>query len=72
MFDILKGNYKFFDESCFEKTELKFTKSILSVHRKASNAAVRGELGRYPIIIHIIKQVIKNWFRIVNYEQNTL
>ncbi len=72
MFDIMDDRYHLFDEACFEKTDLKFSKSVLSVHRMSSNAAVRGELGRYPIIIHILKQVLKNWFRIVEYDQNSL
>ncbi len=72
MFDIIDGNYQLFDEACFEKTDLKFTKSVLSVHRMASNPAVRGELGRYPTIIYILKQVLKNWFRIVEYDENSL
>ncbi len=72
MFDIMDDRYQLFDEACFEKTDLKFTKSVLSVHRMASNAAVRGELGRYPTIIYILKQVLKNWFRIVEYDENSL
>ena len=51
---------------------LKFSKTILGVHRMASNAAVKGELGRYPMIIYIIKQILKNWFRIVDYDMDSL
>ena len=51
MFEVNEDRYKYFDEQCFEKTDLKFAKSILGVHKMASNPAVRGELARYPIII---------------------
>ena len=43
-------------------------KYILGIHKKSSNVATRGELGRYPNIIYILKLVIKNWFRITSYE----
>ncbi len=40
IFDIMCDKYSLVDGPCFEKTELRFIKSILGVHRKASNAAV--------------------------------
>ena len=61
--------YDLFEKHCFEKLELKFCKAMLGVHKKASNAAARGELGRYPTIIYILKQVLKNLFRIISYDQ---
>ena len=72
MFDVIKGRYEMFDEAKFETLDLRFCKSVLGVHRKASNAAVRGELGRYPQILFIIKQVIKNWLRIASYKNDTI
>ena len=69
VFSIECDKYELFDKHCFEKLELKFCKSILGVHRKSSNTAVRGELGRYPTIIFILKQGLKNWFRIASYKQ---
>ena len=67
-FNVRSDKYELFDKHCFEKLELKFCKAILGVHKKASNVAVRGELGRYPTLIYILKQVLKNWFRITSYE----
>ncbi len=32
----------------------------------------RGELGRAPMALHIIKLILKNWLRIVSYEQDTV
>jgi hypothetical protein len=37
-----------------EKFNIKFSKFILGVHKKSSNFAVLGELGRYPLYIIII------------------
>ena len=67
-FNVRSDKYGLFDKHCFEKLELKFCKAILGVHKKTSNVAVRGELGRYPTLIYILKQVLKNWFRITSYE----
>jgi hypothetical protein len=63
-FDITGDRYNLFDKNSFEKLDLKFCRGILGVHKKASNAAVRGELGRYPAIIQIIRHTLKNWIRI--------
>ena len=42
-----------------EKLHLKFLKSILGVHSKATNLAVFGELGRYPLFIDSITRCMK-------------
>ena len=42
-----------------EKLHLKFLKSILGVHSKATNLAVYGELGRYPLLIDSITRCMK-------------
>ena len=42
-----------------EKTHLKFLKFILEVHSKSSNAIVRGELGKFPLLINGVKLMIK-------------
>ena len=44
-----------------EQFHLKIIKSSLMVHSKASNAACRGETGRYPILIHIVKLMLNYW-----------
>ena len=72
VFNINHEKYSLFDEPCFEKLDIKFSKTVLGVHRKSSNAAVRGELGRYPTTLYILKQVVKNWLRIVNYDFDTV
>ena len=45
----------------FEMLHVCYMKIIMGVHSKATNAAVRGELGRYPIGICIVKNMLKYW-----------
>ena len=49
-----------------EHFHLKIIKSSLFVHSKASNAASRGETGRYPILIHIVKLMLNYWKHMEN------
>ena len=42
-----------------EKLHLKFCKYILGVSPKATNLAVRGETGRYPLLIQILANMFK-------------
>ncbi len=50
------NDFRLLDKLPFEKIDIKFCKYILKTHKKSVNAAVRGELGRYPILGHIIKK----------------
>ncbi len=52
------------DRSPFEKINLRFCKQLLGVHSKASNMAVRGELGRYPIMCTIVISMVKYFVRL--------
>ena len=47
-----------------ELLHAKFCKGILGVHRKTTNVAVLGELGRLPISLHVIRDMIKYWVHI--------
>ena len=42
-----------------EKFQLRFLKGLLGVHSKAYNAAVMGEVGRYPIFCYIIQNILR-------------
>ena len=42
-----------------EKLHLKFCKYPLGVNSKATNLAVRGETGRYPILLQILTNMFK-------------
>ena len=42
------------NDSPIEKLNTKMCKYLLGVHKKSTNDAVRGELGRYPLLIKIL------------------
>jgi hypothetical protein len=48
-----------------ERVHLKFCKKILNVNIRTSNAAVYGELARYPLYILRHVKILKFWFRII-------
>ena len=48
-----------------ERVHLKFCKRILNVNVRTSNAAVYGELARYPLFIDRYVKIIKYWFRLL-------
>ena len=60
--------WKKVDTLPFEKLHLRYMKIILGVHSKATNAAVRGELGRYPLALCIVKSMMGFWDHIENEE----
>ena len=46
-----------------EKLNIKLCKYLLGVGRKTTNAAVRGELGRYPLLLNVLVHSFKYWTR---------
>ena len=50
---------------------LKFLNHVLGVNRKASNHAVRGQLGFYPLFIHVSKYFLLYWQRFNALKQST-
>ena len=55
-----------------EKIQRYFCKRSLNVNKYASNSAVMGELGRYPLTYNIWTTVIKYWLRLSNGTENSL
>ncbi|MEW8544951.1 MAG: reverse transcriptase family protein, partial [Candidatus Thiodiazotropha sp.] len=53
-----------FKDLHIEKLNIQLCKFILGVNKKASNQAVMGELGRYPLYIDAIVLMIKYWFHL--------
>ena len=47
-----------------ERTELQFYKYILHLPGNASNAAVQGELGQFPIHMFWKERIFKYWCRL--------
>ena len=54
-----------------DKLTTKFYKYVLGVHKRATNLAVYGELGRTPYFIDIICGVIKYYKRIQNMDSDS-
>ncbi len=54
------------DKAPFEQINNTFCKYVLGVSKRASNFAVKAELGREPIFVFICSQVIGYWIRILN------
>ena len=55
-----------------EKLSMKFYKYILDVHKKATNLAVTGDLGRTPYFIDIVCSILKYFNRIETMDANSL
>lgn len=47
-----------------EKVVLDFSKYLLGLNKKSTNAAVRGELGMFPLLIRALAQSIKYWMHL--------
>jgi hypothetical protein len=52
------------DKPSSENIHVKVCKLILGVHRKATNNAVRGELGSYPLLISMLTLSFKYWWKL--------
>ena len=48
-----------------EKAHIKFSRQILGVHNKAMRIPVLAELGRFPVSLRLVGQVIAFWAHIV-------
>ena len=60
------------DKPSSEAAHVKFCKFTLGVHRKATNSAVRGELGSYPLLIDMVCNSNKYWTHLHNVNQNSI
>ena len=50
------------DAAPIEKLNVKLCKYLLGVRKNSCNAAVKGELGRHPLLINLLQQSLKYWF----------
>ena len=55
-----------------EKLNIHFCKYILGVSSKATNIAAMAELGRFPLYIRLIPQMIKYYVRVCNMGEGSL
>jgi hypothetical protein len=56
--------YQTSDKPPAESLHLRFCKYTLGVHKNASNAAVRGDLGAYPILLYMAKALLRQYSRV--------
>ena len=60
MHKVTVDNFMFMcDKSPVEKINLKLCKYLLGVNKSSTNTAVKGELGRYPILINILDHSVR-------------
>ena len=70
---ITHGNFmNVCDKAPIERLNIRFCKYLLGVHKFASNAAVKGELGRYPLLIKILQLSAKFHSRIETLDDDSL
>ena len=61
---------KIYSNQLCDKLHIKFCKSILGVHKSATNVAVLSELGRFPLHFDILKSMLSYWYRLENLGQS--
>ena len=60
------------DKPTVEKVLIKFCKYMLGVNKKACNAAVRAELGQFPVLTNLLIHSAKYWFHVGNLDPSSL
>ena len=60
------------DKAPFEQVQNKFCKYIIGLPRRASNFAVKAELGRSPIFTFICSQALRYCIKIMNTDQDRI
>ena len=54
-----------------KKIQVRFLKSVMGVHKYASNNAVRSEFGIFPLAVYGLKSSLSFWTHLVNLDQST-
>jgi hypothetical protein len=67
-----KNDLNKWDNSPAENVQLRFCKIYLGSNRKASNIACRGELGKFPLLITIKKNIINYMKYILDLPDNSI
>lgn len=55
----------------FEAQQIKFIKAVLGVNKKAMNLPALGELGRFPISMKIVSQMIGYWSHVTESDSDS-
>ena len=62
--------YKICNNFVSEKVHMKICKYGLEVNRRSTNLAAIGELGRYPLYLEVLLNMIKYWARLTKLDTN--
>jgi hypothetical protein len=54
------------------RIQAKFSKYVLGAHKSATNIAILGELGFYPLSLNALKSSVGYWLHILNVNDNNL
>ena len=60
------------NDSPIERLNVKLCKYLLGVHKKSTNNAVRGELGRYPLLINVLECSVRYYNRMLSSRNDSL
>ena len=55
-----------------ESVQLTFFKYILGIRKTTCNLMAYGELGKYPVNVHIKSRILNYWLRLINGKQSKL
>ena len=67
-----KNLYSLCEKSAAEKCAMKYGHICLQVHKKSANAAIRGELGMFPILIQQMRLAVKFLIHLFDMPAQTL
>ena len=56
----------------FEDLHSKMCRNALGVHRRATECLVISELGRYPLMINVVKHIYSYWQHVLNSKRTSL
>lgn len=70
--DILIKRNLNFESFVLNKTEIKFAKYVLGVHKSATNIAVLSELGLFPLLLCNMQATITYWLHLLSVNSNSL
>lgn len=71
-FQRINGFEKEYYSLPIEKVQISFCKSVLGVTKRATNAAVMGELGRFPLGLEAVASILNFWSHAISDNGNTL
>ncbi len=53
------------------KLQMRFYKLLLNLRSSTPSAMILGELGKYPVTVHIKSRMLNFWFKLISSESHT-